>query len=238
MSTELPAGYRAVLGGASVAFQESMSSLLFALVLGIIFAYMVLASQFNSFSDPATVLTILPLSLTGAAAALMIAGKSLNIFSMIGLLLLLGIVKKNSIILVDYANQGRALGLSPADAMLRRGTDPPAADPDDERRHIHGGDSAGAGPRRGFGNPHAHGDRGDRRPDRVHRPEFDGRAVLLCKTRRMAGKTQTRTAEATRSGNRRIARRANASGGLSETGGRRFSYPGVSPVYWALTLTR
>jgi multidrug efflux pump len=121
LSNEMPAGTRAVLGGASVAFRESMSSLLFALVLGIIVAYMVLASQFNSFLHPITVLTILPLSIAGAAFALWIAGKSLNIFSMIGLLLLMGIVKKNSIILVDYANQARADGLGARDAMLRAG---------------------------------------------------------------------------------------------------------------------
>ncbi|HSA96012.1 MAG TPA: efflux RND transporter permease subunit, partial [Acidobacteriota bacterium] len=96
----LPVGYRLVLGGSSVAFRESMSSLLFAMFLGIAIAYMILGSQFNSFKDPITIITILPLSIAGAAFALLIAGQSLNIFSMIGLLLLMGIVKKNSIILV------------------------------------------------------------------------------------------------------------------------------------------
>ena len=88
-----------------MAFRESMGQLVFALVLGIIVAYMVLASQFNSFLHPVTVLSILPLSIAGAAFALLITGKTLNIFSMIGLLLLMGIAKKNSIILVDYAVQ-------------------------------------------------------------------------------------------------------------------------------------
>ncbi len=117
LTNEMPQGYRTVLSGSSVAFKESSNSLLFALFMGIMIAYMVLASQFNSFSHPITILTILPLSVAGAAAALLIAGKSLNIFSMIGLLLLMGIVKKNSIILVDYANQQRARGLDPAEAM-------------------------------------------------------------------------------------------------------------------------
>lgn len=117
LSASLPAGNRLVLGGASVAFRESMGSLLFAMILGIVVAYMVLASQFNSFLHPVTVLTILPLSIAGAAAALWLSGKSLNIFSMIGLLLLMGIVKKNSIILVDYATQVRAGGLDAAAAM-------------------------------------------------------------------------------------------------------------------------
>ncbi|MBP9826232.1 MAG: efflux RND transporter permease subunit [Thermoanaerobaculia bacterium] len=116
-----PLGVRVVLGGASVAFRDSMSSLLFALVLGIIVAYMILASQFNSFLHPVTVLTILPLSIAGAAFALWGTGRTLNIFSMIGLLLLMGIVKKNSIILVDYANQLREKGRSAAAAILRAG---------------------------------------------------------------------------------------------------------------------
>jgi len=121
LSTTLPTGYSLVLGGASVAFEESMGSLLFALFLGIAVAYMVLASQFNSLLHPITVLTILPLSVAGAAAALFLGGKSLNIFSMIGLLLLLGLSKKNSIILVDYGRQIRETGKNARDAMLEAG---------------------------------------------------------------------------------------------------------------------
>jgi multidrug efflux pump len=121
ISKELPPGYRAVLGGSSVAFRESMGQLMFALVLGVLVAYMVLASQFNSFLHPVTVLSILPLSIAGAAFALLITGKTLNIFSMIGLLLLLGIAKKNSIILVDYAVQKQREGLSAKEAMLQAG---------------------------------------------------------------------------------------------------------------------
>jgi multidrug efflux pump subunit AcrB len=98
-----------------------MASLIFALVLGIVVAYMILASQFNSFLHPVTVLTILPLSLVGAVVALWLTGRSLNIFSMIGLLLLMGIVKKNSIILVDFANQQREDGHDAREAMLRAG---------------------------------------------------------------------------------------------------------------------
>jgi multidrug efflux pump len=118
---ELPAPYRAVLGGSSVVFQESMGQLRFALLLGIVVAYMVLASQFNSFLHPITVLSILPLSVAGAAFALLITGQTLNIFSMIGLLLLLGIAKKNSIILVDYAVQKQNEGLDAHAAMLHAG---------------------------------------------------------------------------------------------------------------------
>jgi multidrug efflux pump len=121
ISKDLPPGYRAVFGGSSVAFRESMGQLIFALILGIMVAYMVLASQFNSFLHPVTVLSILPLSIAGAAFALLITGKTLNIFSMIGLLLLLGIAKKNSIILVDYAVQKQNEGMSAHDAMLMAG---------------------------------------------------------------------------------------------------------------------
>ena len=122
LTSEVPPGYRIVLGGASSQFGDAMSSLVFALMVGILVAYMVLASQFNSFLHPVTVLTILPLSIAGAMFALFIAGKTLNVFSMIGLLLLMGIVKKNSIILVDYAAEIRVHeNLDARTAMLKAG---------------------------------------------------------------------------------------------------------------------
>jgi len=117
----LPVGYRVVLGGSSLAFRDSMSSLLFAMFLGVAIAYMILGSQFNSFKDPITIITILPLSIAGAAFALLLTGQTLNIFSMIGLLLLMGIVKKNSIILVDYANAFKAKGFGAREAMEKAG---------------------------------------------------------------------------------------------------------------------
>lgn len=118
LAKDLPMGTRVVMGGASVAFRESMSSLAFALVMGILVAYMVLGGQFNSFLHPVTVLTILPLSVAGAGFALSAGGYTLNIFSMIGLLLLMGIVKKNSILLVDYANQALEHGAADARAAM------------------------------------------------------------------------------------------------------------------------
>lgn len=104
----LPPGIRAVRGGSSEAYSEGFQSLLFALILGIAVAYMILASQFNHFVHPITVLSALPPAMSGAFLALWITGTSLNVYSMIGLLLLMGIVKKNSILLVDYANQLRS----------------------------------------------------------------------------------------------------------------------------------
>src|SRR6185436_17713657 len=94
-------------GGQASQLGETTSGLWFALGVGILVAYMVLASQFNSFLHPVTVLTILPLAVAGAVIGLLVPGKSLNLFSMIGILLLMGIVKKNSILLVEYANHVR-----------------------------------------------------------------------------------------------------------------------------------
>ncbi len=103
----LPEGYHAVFTGSAKGFEESFQSLIFALILGLFVAYMVLGSQFNSFLHPVTVLLALPFSITGAFIALKLGGRSLNIYSMIGIVLLMGIVKKNSILLVDFTNNIR-----------------------------------------------------------------------------------------------------------------------------------
>ncbi|HCU23633.1 MAG TPA: AcrB/AcrD/AcrF family protein, partial [Deltaproteobacteria bacterium] len=114
----LPPGYHMVPSGSAETFKESFSSLFFALYLGIIVAYMVLGSQYNSFVHPFTVLLALPFSITGAWIALYIFGNSLNIYSFIGLILLMGIVKKNSILLVDFTNQKRRQGMDKTEALL------------------------------------------------------------------------------------------------------------------------
>ncbi len=101
----LPVGYHISMGGSSQTFTESFQSLIFALVLGLFVAYMVLASQFNSFVDPFIVLLALPFSVSGVFAALFLTHQSINLYSMIGMILLMGIVKKNSILLVDFTNQ-------------------------------------------------------------------------------------------------------------------------------------
>jgi len=114
----LPTGYRISISGNSQTYKDSFKGLIFALILGIIVAYMVLASQFNSFIHPFTVLTALPFSITGAFLALYFTHQSLNIYSMIGIILLMGIVKKNSILLVDFTNQMRAKNMSVEEALL------------------------------------------------------------------------------------------------------------------------
>lgn len=104
----LPETYFISQSGAAKTFQESFNSLIFALVLGVLVAYMVLATQFNSFLDPIVVLMALPFSFSGAFFALVLMGQTVNMYSMIGILLLMGIVKKNSILLIDFTNAVRS----------------------------------------------------------------------------------------------------------------------------------
>jgi len=115
----LPDGYRAITSGSSQAMAEAMWSLFFALILGLVVAYMVLATQFNAFTHPFTVLLALPFSMSGAIMALFLAGQSINVYSMLGLILLMGIAKKNSIMLVDFTNQIREQGTERHAALLR-----------------------------------------------------------------------------------------------------------------------
>jgi hydrophobe/amphiphile efflux-1 (HAE1) family protein len=115
----LPDGYRAIPSGSSQAFAESFESLQFAFGMGLLVAYMVLASQFNAFTHPFTVLLALPFSISGALLALYLSGQSLNIYSVLGIILLMGIAKKNSILLVDFTNQIRAQGVERHEAVLR-----------------------------------------------------------------------------------------------------------------------
>jgi hydrophobe/amphiphile efflux-1 (HAE1) family protein len=114
----LPPEYHIALTGSSQTFTESLQSLVWVLLLGIVVAYMVLASQFNSFTDPLSVLMALPFSISGALMALLITQRSINIYSVIGLILLMGIVKKNSILLVDFTNQVRERGEASVDKAL------------------------------------------------------------------------------------------------------------------------
>jgi HAE1 family hydrophobic/amphiphilic exporter-1 len=117
----LPADYVPKYYGMADTMKESFGFLLFALLLGVIMAYMILAAQFESFVHPITVLLSLPLSFVGAFGALFITGKTLNIFSFIGLILLMGLVKKNAILLVDYTNVLRERGMSRREAILQAG---------------------------------------------------------------------------------------------------------------------
>lgn len=114
----MPEGYTFQLAGSAEEFQQGFISFLFALVMGFVVAYMILASQFNSFLHPITVFMALPFSFSGAFLALLVTRQSLNMFSMIGLILLMGIVKKNSILLVDFTNKRREEGMDVKAALL------------------------------------------------------------------------------------------------------------------------
>jgi HAE1 family hydrophobic/amphiphilic exporter-1 len=93
-----------------------------ALFLAVVFIYLILASQFGSFTHPLAIMLSLPLSLVGVAVMLYFTHDTLNIMSMIGLIMLMGLVTKNAILLVDFTNHGRAQGLSRTKALLQAGT--------------------------------------------------------------------------------------------------------------------
>ncbi len=117
----LPPGYRYTMGGSSKDIQESMSFAGQALILAIVFIYLILASQFASFLQPVAIMMSLPLSLIGVILALMIFRSTLNIFSIIGFIMLMGLVTKNAILLVDFVNQERKAGADRRAAVMAAG---------------------------------------------------------------------------------------------------------------------
>ncbi|MEO8312590.1 MAG: efflux RND transporter permease subunit, partial [Caldimonas sp.] len=118
---QLPPGYRFDVGGQTRDQQEAFTGVLLALGAAVIFIYIVLASQFASFLQPLAIMASLPLALIGVMLALLVTRSTLNLFSMIGLVMLMGLVTKNAILLVDFANHGRRAGLSVPEALLQAG---------------------------------------------------------------------------------------------------------------------
>jgi multidrug efflux pump len=114
----LPESFSTTLSGESRDFRESSGSVLFVFLLAILLIYLVLAAQFESFRDPFTILLTVPLALTGALLFLWYFDQSLNIFSQIGIVMLIGLVTKNAILIVEFANQRRAAGRSIREAAL------------------------------------------------------------------------------------------------------------------------
>ncbi|MBX9945669.1 MAG: efflux RND transporter permease subunit [Reyranella sp.] len=120
--TALPPGYRFVFGGSTKDMAESAAYAGQALLLAVILIYLILASQFGSFLQPIAIMMSLPMSLIGVFLGLLIAGTTLNIFSAIGFIMLMGLVTKNAILLVDFFNQSRARGTPVNEALLEAGS--------------------------------------------------------------------------------------------------------------------
>ena len=114
----MPVGYRIELIGRAKEFEKTVGYVLFAFATGLILVYMTLASQFNSFIQPLIVMTAQPLAIIGGVFGLWLAGHSLNIYSMIGMVLLIGLVAKNSILLIDLTNQLHRKGKGIDEALL------------------------------------------------------------------------------------------------------------------------
>jgi multidrug efflux pump len=121
-AANLPTGMKREYAGQSLEYKSSSSSLYFMFLLAIVFIYLVLAAQFESFIHPLTILLSVPLAVFGALVTLFIFGQSLNIYSQIGLIMLIGLVTKNAILIVEFSNQLRRQGRSVVDAVIEAAT--------------------------------------------------------------------------------------------------------------------
>lgn len=117
----LPPGYRLDVGGEQKMFVESVGYIIESLILAIVFVYLILASQFGSFLQPLAIMLSLPLSIIGVLVALLLTGDTFNILSMIGVIMLMGLVTKNAILLVDFANKARGQGATRRQALIQAG---------------------------------------------------------------------------------------------------------------------
>jgi hydrophobic/amphiphilic exporter-1 (mainly G- bacteria), HAE1 family len=118
----LPPGYDLQFGGDAEELKVMFENMMQALFLAVVFIYLILASQFSSFTQPFAIMLSLPLSLVGVALALLLTGDTLNIMSMIGLIMLMGLVTKNAILLVDFTNHARREGLGRDEALIKAGS--------------------------------------------------------------------------------------------------------------------
>ena len=108
----LDASFTTALSGSSRDFEESSSNISFALILALLLIYLILAAQFESFRDPFIIMLTVPMAIAGAMLSLWMCGQTINIFSEIGMILLIGIVTKNGILIVEFANQKRLAGMT------------------------------------------------------------------------------------------------------------------------------
>jgi hydrophobe/amphiphile efflux-1 (HAE1) family protein len=118
---DIPSGYSAGVTGYGEMQAESFANIFVSLILAIIFVYIVLAAQFESFMHPFAIMLALPMAIIGAVLALLVANSALSVMSLIGIIMLMGLVTKNGILLVDYTNVLRERGLSRTDALLKAG---------------------------------------------------------------------------------------------------------------------
>jgi HAE1 family hydrophobic/amphiphilic exporter-1 len=115
---QMPPGYRYQFGGSTKNMRESFGYAVSALAMAVIFIYMILASQFKSFLQPLALMTALPLTLIGVVLALLMFNSTLSMFSVIGIVMLMGLVTKNAILLVDFAIRMREQGMQRSEALL------------------------------------------------------------------------------------------------------------------------
>ena len=118
----LTENFSTALAGTSRDFDESSSSLLYAFIFTIVLIFLVLAAQFESYRDPVIVMLTVPLAMAGAVLSLWLFGQTLNIFSEIGIIILIGIVTKNGILIVEFANQKKNAGHPLKEAVLEAAT--------------------------------------------------------------------------------------------------------------------
>jgi HAE1 family hydrophobic/amphiphilic exporter-1 len=119
--TILPSGIRGRQVGVAQIMAESFSSIGFTLVLGIVLIYLILAAQYNHFIHPLTIMTTLPLSFIGAFVLLFLAHMTINMLSLMGVIMLMGLVTKNAILVVEFTNQLRRKGMSRDEALMTAG---------------------------------------------------------------------------------------------------------------------
>ena len=149
--------------GAAESFLETSGGLYFTFGLALLIVFLVLAAQFESFIHPFIILLTVPVGVTGALLALSLTGQSINLYSQIGCVLLIGLMAKNGILIVEFANQMRAQGLDTRAAVLAGASQQFAADSDDRVVHGAGRGAAGAGHRSRRRKPDRHRRGGDRR---------------------------------------------------------------------------